>query len=184
MTSGRLRASLVLGYRRTATGRATVVGESFRSDGTSYGPSRPADARLGCIAAEVKKKKKNFPNSAEVFAMCRRLILAAMACWTVAGEVIDLSHGHVSGAIDCWLPDERFVIFGHRIETGPDGWYSTAKFSMSEHCGTHVDAPFHVDFNRWKLDQIPLDHMVADGIVHTLFEYTRNRRRGQTIDSL
>ncbi|ODN04525.1 Kynurenine formamidase [Orchesella cincta] len=39
-------------------------------------------------------------------------------------------------------------------------WYATFSFCMSEHGGTHVDAPYHFNKLGWKLGEIPLKRMV------------------------
>lgn len=75
--------------------------------------------------------------------------------------VIDLCHGY-QNLSTCWINNQRFEIFG--VKRGhPNGWYSTQSFSMSEHCGTHLDAPYHFYEDGWKLEDIPLERMVVEG---------------------
>lgn len=83
----------------------------------------------------------------------------------VAGSVIDLSHGYTNHIPMCWDPDKRFEIFDvERATTGPNGLkYTTESFSTPEHCGTHLDAPFHFNPNGWKLNEIPLERLVVEG---------------------
>lgn len=76
--------------------------------------------------------------------------------------VIDLCHGY-QNLSTCWTADQRFEIFGVYRGLRPNGWYSTQSFSMSEHCGTHLDAPYHFYQEGWKLDDIPLERMVVEG---------------------
>lgn len=45
-----------------------------------------------------------------------------------------------------------------------DGVLSKA-FSTPEHLGTHIDAPNHFEANRPSVDQIPLEHLFAPGVV-------------------
>lgn len=77
--------------------------------------------------------------------------------------VVDLGHGFRNHATTCWNSSEHFTSFGVKLGMGPNGWYSTASFATSEHCGTHLDAPFHFYQDGWKLENIPLDRMIAEG---------------------
>src|SRR5689334_15715218 len=40
-------------------------------------------------------------------------------------------------------------------------FYSTNVFITSEHMGTHIDAPYHFYQTGWKVDEIPLKHLVS-----------------------
>jgi kynurenine formamidase len=44
-------------------------------------------------------------------------------------------------------------------------WYASAEFSMSEHGGTHIDAPIHFGEGRLALDEIPLQKLIAPAVV-------------------
>lgn len=44
-------------------------------------------------------------------------------------------------------------------------WYASGDFSMSEHCGTHIDAPIHFAEGRLAVDEIPLQKLVGPAIV-------------------
>lgn len=44
-------------------------------------------------------------------------------------------------------------------------WYASGVFSASEHGGTHLDAPIHFAEFGWSVDEIPLTHLTAEGIV-------------------
>ena len=37
--------------------------------------------------------------------------------------------------------------------------------SLSEHVGTHMDAPSHFAKGHWHVDQIPTQNLIADGVV-------------------
>lgn len=92
------------------------------------------------------------------------LILATLAAKQSASLVLDLGHGYQNQTTICWNPNESFKTFGEMRVTDPiHGWYSIESFSTSEHCGTHLDAPFHFNKEGWKLDEIPLERMVAEG---------------------
>jgi kynurenine formamidase len=44
-------------------------------------------------------------------------------------------------------------------------WYASGDFSMSEHAGTHIDAPVHFAQDRPSVDQISVDRLVAPIVV-------------------
>lgn len=44
-------------------------------------------------------------------------------------------------------------------------WYASGEFSMSEHGGTHIDAPIHFAQGRLPVDAIPLQSLVAPAVV-------------------
>jgi kynurenine formamidase len=44
-------------------------------------------------------------------------------------------------------------------------WYASADFSMSEHGGTHLDAPLHFAQGRSAIDQIPVSRLVGPAVV-------------------
>jgi kynurenine formamidase len=44
-------------------------------------------------------------------------------------------------------------------------WYASADFSMSEHAGTHIDAPIHFAQDQPSVDRIRVDHLVAPLVV-------------------
>lgn len=44
-------------------------------------------------------------------------------------------------------------------------WYASGDFAMSEHSGTHMDAPIHFGQGRHTLDAIPLQQLIAPAIV-------------------
>lgn len=77
--------------------------------------------------------------------------------------VIDLCHGYLNQSTTCWNPTQRFEIFGVQRGVNPK-WYSTQSFSVSEHCGTHLDAPYHFYQDGWKLNDIPLERMIVEGV--------------------
>ena len=44
-------------------------------------------------------------------------------------------------------------------------WYASGDFSMSEHGGTHIDAPLHFGEGKLSVDEIPLEQLVAPAVV-------------------
>jgi kynurenine formamidase len=49
--------------------------------------------------------------------------------------------------------------------TGSGYWYASGEFSMSEHGGTHIDAPIHFGERGLAVDEIPLARLVAPAVV-------------------
>ena len=44
-------------------------------------------------------------------------------------------------------------------------WYASGTFAMSEHGGTHIDAPLHFAEDRLAVDEIPLQKLIAPAVV-------------------
>lgn len=44
-------------------------------------------------------------------------------------------------------------------------WYASGDFTMSEHSGTHIDAPIHFGRGKQALDEIPLQKLVGPAVV-------------------
>jgi len=58
-------------------------------------------------------------------------------------------------------------------------WYASGDFSMSEHGGTHIDAPIHFAEGRLAVDEIPLQKLIAPAVVidvRTLVEENHDYR--------
>ncbi|CAH1403268.1 unnamed protein product [Nezara viridula] len=43
-------------------------------------------------------------------------------------------------------------------------WIASNQFETAEHCGTHLDAPSHYNQSGWKLNEIPLNRLIARGV--------------------
>jgi hypothetical protein len=65
------------------------------------------------------------------------------------GRLVDLTH-ELDESTHAWPGNKPFVrertAWG---ETTAGYWYASGEFSMSEHAGTHMDAPIH--FARWSV---------------------------------
>lgn len=82
-----------------------------------------------------------------------------------AGEWVDLTHTLGEEAI-FWptAPDYRHEEVMHG-ET-PGGWfYSSYNLHLSEHGGTHLDAPIHFAEGRQTADEVPLDRLIGPAAV-------------------
>lgn len=89
------------------------------------------------------------------------LISAIFLLKEVNSAVIDLGHGYQNHS-SCWFPTQFFDSFGV-MKTNVDNWMITESFTTSEHCGTHLDAPFHFNHDGWKLGEIPQERMIVEG---------------------
>lgn len=91
------------------------------------------------------------------------LALAPAFTGIVIGAVIDLGHVYWDRLTTCWDPKQSFSVFNVTTAPGPNGPFVIESFSTSEHCGTHLDAPYHFNPAGWKLEEIPLHRMLVEG---------------------
>lgn len=81
------------------------------------------------------------------------------------GKMVDLSHPYDSTTI-YWPTEKGFELRKGFEGMTPGGYfYSANAFCSPEHGGTHIDAPIHFFENRNTVDQIPLDQLIAPGLV-------------------
>lgn len=75
-------------------------------------------------------------------------------------DTIDLSYPLSSTSI-FWPNGEGFALCLD-CSTSPEGlFYSAGTFTCAEHCGTHVDAPFHFASHGATVDLLPLTSLLA-----------------------
>jgi len=91
------------------------------------------------------------------------IAITALLPYGTTASLIDLCHSYRYGVTTCWDPTQRFKVFDVNKGSGPNGAYTTESFSTPEHCGTHLDSPFHFNPVGWKLEDIPLHRMVVEG---------------------
>ncbi len=64
-------------------------------------------------------------------------------------------------------------------------WYASGDFTMSEHGGTHIDAPIHFGQGRQALDEIPLRKLVGPAVVVDVAKAVeRDRDYRLTVDDI
>jgi kynurenine formamidase len=64
-------------------------------------------------------------------------------------------------------------------------WYASGNFCMSEHGGTHIDAPIHFGKDQPTVDKIPLHRLVAPAVVVDVQEaVAKDRDYRLTVDDL
>ena len=96
---------------------------------------------------------------------CSKPPVPAPAAVLNFGAVVDLSHAYDEATV-FWPTADRF-----RLEKVAEGmtekgyYYAANNFFMSEHGGTHVDAPIHFAEGRQTVDRIPVDRLVGDAVV-------------------
>src|SRR5215213_8646335 len=81
-----------------------------------------------------------------------------------AGQWVDLTYDFSSETI-YWVtaqPFKRETVAEGQTEKGY--YYSAYNYSAAEHGGTHIDAPVHFAENRKKVDEIPLNQLIAPAI--------------------
>lgn len=98
------------------------------------------------------------------FSMVMMIAMTALLPDDTAAALIDLGHSYRFRTTTCWDPTQRFNIYDVHTGPGPNGPYITESFSTPEHCGTHLDAPFHFNPTGWKLQDIPLYRTVVEGV--------------------
>ncbi|MEP3277722.1 MAG: arylformamidase [Stappiaceae bacterium] len=74
-------------------------------------------------------------------------------------EVIDVSPALRPGM--AVFPGDAAYSTKPTFEIGPDCPVNVAEFSMSCHCGAHVDAPLHYQKNGLSIDQLPLEEFIG-----------------------
>lgn len=90
------------------------------------------------------------------------LVPEAVAGW----KMVDLSHGYGDNTL-YWPTDTR----GFQLDTLAEGvtpagfFYATKEFATAEHGGTHLDAPYHFYEGADRVGEIPLNRLIAPGIV-------------------
>ena len=80
-------------------------------------------------------------------------------------RLVDLTHAFDERTI-YWPTAKPFT--WEKEAWGPSSggyWYTAARYSASEHGGTHLDAPIHFAEGRQSADQIPLSRLIGPGLI-------------------
>ena len=87
---------------------------------------------------------------------------------------VDLTHTFNQTTI-YWPASKSFELeIVHRGKTEDGYWYEANNISTAEHGGTHMDAPAHFSQGKWRTDQVPLERLIAKGVVIDVKSKTRN----------
>lgn len=82
-----------------------------------------------------------------------------------SGRWVDLSHDLAEDSV-FWPTAEGFKHEVASYGPTPGGWfYSSYNLELSEHGGTHLDAPIHFAQGKQATDQIPLDRLIGPAAV-------------------
>ena len=89
---------------------------------------------------------------------------------------IDLTHPFDEQTI-FWPTEEGFALERAFHGITPGGYfYSANRFRMAEHGGTHLDAPIHFFKDGETVDEIPLERLIAPGVVVDIRAQCRQNR--------
>lgn len=106
-----------------------------------------------------------FPIGLHPMAVLLGFLLTAVPQAAADPVHIDLTHAFDETTI-YWPTSKSFHLDEvHKGPTGKGYWYESNDISASEHGGTHLDAPAHFFKDRWHVDDIPLNRLIAPGIV-------------------
>ncbi len=92
-------------------------------------------------------------------------------------ELVDLTHSYDADTIYWPTSPTRFEL--DELSRGPTegGWfYSAFSFSMPEHGGTHLDAPYHFSEEGNTIDQVPLTQLLGAAFVIDVSDQAANDR--------
>jgi len=82
-----------------------------------------------------------------------------------SGQWVDLTHA-LDGDSIFWPTAEGYTHEEVEYGENPGGWfYSSYNIALSEHGGTHLDAPIHFAEGRETVDEIPLDRLIGPAAV-------------------
>ncbi len=109
-------------------------------------------------------------------ALAAALFLLANSPLAQAGpRWVDLTHAFDASTI-YWPTGKPFKLEKTHEGPTPGGyWYESNDISASEHGGTHLDAPAHFAEGKWHTDDIPMNRLIAPGIVVDVSGNARNR---------
>ena len=83
-----------------------------------------------------------------------------------AAAVVDLSHPYDEATLYWPTATTRFELSElARGMTDGGYFYAANAFCTPEHGGTHIDAPIHFAEQGWTLGEVPLDRLIARGVV-------------------
>jgi arylformamidase len=86
---------------------------------------------------------------------------------TLPGRLVDLSHSLIPGKeeyhleLETHFTDELYP----QYKRSPDTWYILQDISMSSHCGTHIEFPYHHKKDGMDSAAFPLERLVGDCVL-------------------
>ncbi|MFQ5482159.1 MAG: cyclase family protein [Nitrospinaceae bacterium] len=100
--------------------------------------------------------------------------LAAVGTAAAESRLVDLTHPFDEKTIYWPTANPFHLETVHKGPTAGGFWYEANNFAAAEHGGTHLDAPAHFAKGGWTVDQIPLDRLVAPGVLVDVSAKTRD----------
>ncbi|XP_014275456.1 kynurenine formamidase [Halyomorpha halys] len=79
-------------------------------------------------------------------------------------ELIDLSYPHDKNSAYWTTTGIPFRFIKKTANSNRGYWLATNQFETAEHCGTHLDAPYHFNRLGWKLHEVPLYRLITTGV--------------------
>lgn len=106
--------------------------------------------------------------------MVRKLVMVLLAILCIPAAAIAGIEGHT--LVDLTYPLDEQTVFWPTNKpfkwdkaawgtTAGGYWYASGDFSMSEHGGTHIDAPLHFGEGKLAVDEIPLERLMVPAVV-------------------
>ena len=83
------------------------------------------------------------------------------------GKIIDLSHTMYDGREEYGLKQEIFNTADRypQYKTSEDTWYIMQNITMSSHCGTHIELPYHHVEDGYDASNFPLEGLMGEAVM-------------------
>ncbi|CAL1531833.1 unnamed protein product [Lymnaea stagnalis] len=125
------------------------------------------------VNVEVSRAGNNgFHKAFTIYDIALTMTVLLLPVWFLlfssgSSKIIDLSHKH--GPYTFMFPGQpaynRTVIFTGEFIPGTGIMFDTGAYGTGEHGGTHLDAPSHFGVGGQKLDEVPIESTIADGVM-------------------
>ena len=91
-----------------------------------------------------------------------KVLILSVTLLSAMAELVDLSHPMDENARNWPLPGYKRFKLTTLSTADEDGFFYISKdLEMTEHIGTHMDAPYHFGKTSWDLSAIPIEKMVV-----------------------
>ncbi len=112
--------------------------------------------------------------------VCALIVICSVAACSAASpnadpvsiddsKVVDLTYSFDENTI-YWPTSKPFTWEKEAWGQSNGFWYTAARYSASEHGGTHLDAPIHFGEGGHAVDEIPLAKLIGDAVVIDISE--------------
>jgi kynurenine formamidase len=101
-----------------------------------------------------------------------------------AARMLDLGHPYDADTVS-WPAGPAFERKGEAGEDADGRWYATGRLSLSEHSGTHLDAPVHFAREGRSVERIPLTGLIGPArVIDVRAACERDRDYAVSVDDL